>query len=125
LLTDWSEQHLSFLGIVAVVAIQEKDDVRTIQRRQPSEACLAIAAARLMDDSSTHFSRPGARAINGSVVDDDDIIDDAFHLSPGFGQVAQNTDYGILFVECWDDDGNGQHQVYRGGESAGTIYQLR
>ena len=51
---DWRQKNWQFGGAIAVVAIQEHDNVRGVCRGQAREACPPVAAARFLDYAGSH-----------------------------------------------------------------------
>ena len=96
------DQREELTGVVAVVAVEEHDDVRGIgsEVREGFQAGGAVAALGLVDDFGPVLSRYFGGAIGGAVVGDDYAADRWAR------DIAQDQREGVLLVESRDDDGD-------------------
>ncbi len=88
-------RHL--LGLVAVVAVEEHDDVGRVQRLYAGLAGRSVAALAFVHHAGAGALRSPRRAVVRAVVDDDDLVDPA-------GNVGDDAADRLLLVEGGDDD---------------------
>ena len=74
---DGIDERQELARVIAVVAIEEDDDVRWVRGEmgKGSQARSAVAALGLVDDLGAVFSGYFGGAIGGTVVSDDDAAD--------------------------------------------------
>src|SRR5208337_5187429 len=56
-LNDWSQEKWQLFWSIAVIAVEEYDNVRATRIRQPSQTRAAVSAARFVEDAGSHLGR--------------------------------------------------------------------
>ena len=97
---DWRQQKRQLIRSIAVVSVEEHDDVRRIGCRESGQTGASVSAAWFAQDARSHVCCDLWRPVAGIAVDNQNFADKIGR------QVSKNSSDGLRFIMRWNDDGD-------------------